>query len=101
MHVTCHFTPLLFDVFHITSITCYFTSNHSLHSLSSLSCVLLNCFHFTSLTSFLQSHEVAIKCLSNRAACYKQLSNFEGTISDSTEVLQYRPDDIKVRRGMA
>lgn len=49
------------------------------------------------------SHPLALKCYANRAACYKQLSNFEGTISDSTMVLEYKPDDIKslMRRAQA
>ena len=47
--------------------------------------------------------ELAIKCFNNRAACYKQLSNFEATISDSTHVLEHRPDDVKalIRRAQA
>jgi stress-induced-phosphoprotein 1 len=46
---------------------------------------------------------LAIKCYSNRAACYKQLSNFDAVISDSTAVLEYRPDDVKalIRRAQA
>ena len=50
-----------------------------------------------------KSGELAIKCYNNRAACYKQLSNFDGTIADSTAVLQINPDDIKalVRRAQA
>jgi len=50
-----------------------------------------------------QSSELALKCYGNRAACHKQLSNFEGTISDSTAVLEYKPDDVKalVRRAQA
>ncbi|CAE7525176.1 spag1a, partial [Symbiodinium microadriaticum] len=49
------------------------------------------------------SNPLALKCYANRAACYKQLSNFEGTISDSTMVLEYKPDDIKslMRRAQA
>ena len=43
-----------------------------------------------------QSSELALKCFNNRAACYKQLSNFDGTIEDSTQVLEYKPEDIKV-----
>ena len=44
-----------------------------------------------------------MKCYSNRAACYKQLSNFEGIIIDSTCVLEYKPDDVKalMRRAQA
>lgn len=46
---------------------------------------------------------MALKCYGNRAACYKQLSNFDGTIEDSTNVLEYKPDDIKslMRRAQA
>lgn len=44
----------------------------------------------------IQGHPLALKCYANRAACYKQLSNFEATISDSTMVLEHKPDDIKV-----
>ena len=44
-----------------------------------------------------------MKCYNNRAACYKQLSNFDGTIEDSTAVLEYKPDDVKalMRRAQA
>lgn len=44
-----------------------------------------------------------MKCYSNRAACYKQLSNFDGVIGDSTCVLEHKPDDVKalVRRAQA
>lgn len=50
-----------------------------------------------------KSSELALKVFNNRAACYKQLSNFEGTISDSTHVLEYKPDDVKalMRRAQA
>lgn len=50
-----------------------------------------------------KSSDLAIKCYSNRAACYKQLSNFDAVIHDSTVVLEYRPDDVKalVRRAQA
>lgn len=49
------------------------------------------------------SNPVALKALSNRSACYKQISNFDGTISDCTQVLEYEPDNIKalVRRAQA
>merc|ERR1712232_653049 len=44
-----------------------------------------------------------IKARSNRAACYKQISNFDGTIEDCTEVLMIEPENIKalVRRAHA
>lgn len=47
--------------------------------------------------------ETIIKCHANRAACYKQISNFDGTIADCTEVLEHKPDDIKslMRRAQA
>lgn len=50
-----------------------------------------------------KSVELALKCYGNRAACYKQVSNFDGIIGDSTAVLEYRPDDVKalVRRAQA
>merc|ERR1719473_877907 len=49
------------------------------------------------------SCELALKCYANRAACYKQISNFEGTIGDSTMVLEHKPNDIKslMRRAQA
>lgn len=51
----------------------------------------------------MKGSELALKCYGNRAACYKQLSNFDGTIEDSTAVLEYKPDDVKslVRRAQA
>jgi stress-induced-phosphoprotein 1 len=57
----------------------------------------------SSSDSLLQSSELALKCFANRAACYKQLSNFDGTIEDSTHVLEYKPDDVKalMRRAQA
>ena len=44
-----------------------------------------------------------VKALSNRAACYKQISNFDGTIEDTTAVLELEPDNVKalVRRAQA
>lgn len=50
-----------------------------------------------------KSSELAIKCYNNRAACWKQLSNFDEVIHDSTTVLEYRSDDIKalIRRAQA
>ena len=50
---------------------------------------------------FSQSSELALKAYNNRAACYKQLSNFDGTIEDSTQVLEYKPDDVKARMRRA
>lgn len=49
------------------------------------------------------SSPLVIKALSNRAACYKQLSNFDATISDCTAVLEAEPDNVKalVRRAQA
>eukprot|EP01039_Chlorochromonas_danica_P011199 gene11199-12487_t len=50
-----------------------------------------------------KSTELALKCYNNRAACYKQLSNFDAVIHDSTVVLEYKPDDVKalMRRAQA
>lgn len=50
-----------------------------------------------------KSVELALKCYGNRAACYKQLSNFDGVIGDCTAVLEYKPEDVKalVRRAQA
>jgi stress-induced-phosphoprotein 1 len=50
-----------------------------------------------------QTSDFAMKVLSNRAACHKQLSNFDGVISDCTSVLEVRPDDVKslLRRAQA
>lgn len=50
-----------------------------------------------------KTSELALKCYGNRAACYKQLSNFDGTIGDCTHILEYKPDDVKslVRRAQA
>lgn len=50
-----------------------------------------------------KSSELALKCYGNRAACYKQVSNFDGIIADATAVLEHRPDDVKalVRRAQA
>ena len=46
---------------------------------------------------------LALKAYSNRAACYKQISNFDGTISDCTAVLEVDPDNVKalIRRAQA
>jgi stress-induced-phosphoprotein 1 len=47
--------------------------------------------------------ELALKAYANRAACYKQISNFDGTISDCTAVLEVEPDNVKalIRRAQA
>lgn len=47
--------------------------------------------------------ELALKAYSNRAACYKQISNFDGTIADCTAVLEVEPDNVKalIRRAQA
>jgi len=44
-----------------------------------------------------------LKALSNRAACYKQISNFDGTIEDCTAVIEIEPENVKalVRRAQA
>ncbi|CAM9723068.1 unnamed protein product [Ascophyllum nodosum] len=46
---------------------------------------------------------LAVKCYSNRAACYKQLSNFDATVEDTTAVLEVEPNNVKalVRRAQA
>jgi tetratricopeptide (TPR) repeat protein len=50
-----------------------------------------------------RSTELALKIFGNRAACYKQLSNFDGTIGDCTSVLEYKENDVKalMRRAQA
>ena len=50
-----------------------------------------------------RGNPTAIKALSNRSACYKQISNFDGTIEDCTSVLEFEPDNVKalVRRAQA
>lgn len=47
--------------------------------------------------------ELILKAYSNRAACYKQISNFDGTISDCTAVLEIDPENVKalIRRAQA
>ena len=49
------------------------------------------------------SSQLILKAYSNRAACYKQISNFDGTIEDCTNVLEVEPDNIKalIRRAQA
>lgn len=55
------------------------------------------------IKSGVRGSEVVIKCHGNRAACYKQISNFDGTIEDCTEVLEHKENDVKslIRRGQA
>jgi len=64
--------------------------------------------HYTKCIDILQSESksdspLALKAYSNRAACYKQISNFDGTISDCTAVLEVEPENIKalIRRAQA
>jgi len=47
--------------------------------------------------------DLALKCYGNRAACFKQLSNFDATIGDCTAVLEVRENDVKalIRRAQA
>ena len=47
--------------------------------------------------------DLAMKAHSNRAACYKQISNFDGVIEDCSAVLEFEPDNVKalVRRAQA
>ncbi|GMI48965.1 hypothetical protein TrCOL_g13346 [Triparma columacea] len=49
------------------------------------------------------SSPLAIKALSNRAACFKQISNFDGTIEDCSAVLEADSNNVKalVRRAQA
>lgn len=49
------------------------------------------------------SSELMLKARSNRAACYKQISNFDGTIEDCSEVLMIDPENVKalIRRAQA
>mmetsp|Transcript_21819 Transcript_21819/g.33303 ORF Transcript_21819/g.33303 Transcript_21819/m.33303 type:complete len:326 (+) Transcript_21819:236-1213(+) len=49
------------------------------------------------------SSELALKTYSNRAACYKQISNFDGVISDCTAVLEVDHENVKalIRRAQA
>lgn len=47
--------------------------------------------------------DLALKAYSNRAACNKQISNFDATIEDSTAVLEIDPENVKalIRRAQA
>ncbi|CAM9766964.1 unnamed protein product [Discosporangium mesarthrocarpum] len=46
---------------------------------------------------------LAVKCYSNRSACFKQLSNFDGTVEDTSAVLEVEPGNVKalMRRAQA
>mmetsp|Transcript_13943 Transcript_13943/g.26103 ORF Transcript_13943/g.26103 Transcript_13943/m.26103 type:complete len:326 (+) Transcript_13943:135-1112(+) len=50
-----------------------------------------------------QQSDLAMKAYANRAACYKQISNFDGVISDCTAVLEADPVNVKalIRRAQA
>lgn len=64
--------------------------------------------HYTKCLDELQKKgqtgsDLALKAYSNRAACYKQISNFDGTISDCSAVLEVDPENVKalIRRAQA
>jgi len=64
--------------------------------------------HYTKCLTGLQKSgkslsELAMKAHANRAACYKQISNFDGVIEDCTAVLEGDPENVKalVRRAQA
>jgi len=64
--------------------------------------------HYTKCLAGLQKRgesqsDLAIKAHANRAACYKQISNFDGVIEDCTAVLEVDPENVKalVRRAQA
>merc|ERR1711957_659700 len=64
--------------------------------------------HYTKCLSGLQKRgksqtDLALKAFANRAACYKQISNFDGVISDCTAVLEVDPENAKalIRRAQA
>jgi len=61
------------------------------------------CLDAISSKGSIYSSELAVKALSNRAACYKQVSNFEGLKSDTSTVLEIDPDNVKalLRRAQA
>lgn len=50
-----------------------------------------------------KASDLALKCFANRSACYKQLSNFDHVIADTTSVLEAKPNDVKclLRRAQA
>ena len=64
--------------------------------------------HYSKCISALKSEgkgesPLILKAYSNRAACYKQISNFDGTIEDCSAVLEVEPENIKalIRRSQA
>jgi len=64
--------------------------------------------HYTKCLDTLQNDgksgsDLALKAYANRAACYKQISNFDGVISDCTAVLEVDPENVKalIRRAQA
>jgi len=64
--------------------------------------------HYTKCLDALQrdgksGSDLALKAYANRAACYKQISNFDGVISDCTAVLEVDPENVKalIRRAQA
>lgn len=64
--------------------------------------------HYSKCLSGLQKRgkslsDLAVRAHSNRAACYKQISNFDGVIEDCTAVLEVDPENVKalVRRAQA
>merc|ERR1711906_53609 len=64
--------------------------------------------HYTKRLDTLQNDgksgsDLALEAYANRAACYKQISNFDGVISDCTAVLEVDPENVKalIRRAQA
>merc|ERR1711957_314307 len=59
--------------------------------------------YFRLATALKSQTDLAVKAHSNRAACYKQISNFDGVIEDCTAVLEVDPENVKalVRRAQA
>jgi len=64
--------------------------------------------HYSKCLDELQSQgkggsDLALKAYANRAACYKQISNYDGVISDCTAVLEVDPQNVKalIRRAQA
>merc|ERR1712176_1534899 len=64
--------------------------------------------HYSKCLDQLQSQgkggsDLALKAYANRSACYKQISNYDGVISDCTAVLEVAPQNVKalIRRAQA